>query len=56
MPWLFSKALFYYGEPISIPRHLSPDEVESYRLRVEETLNRLSEEAESNFDRLYDSV
>lgn len=56
IPYPFSRALFHYGDPIEIPRALTPEEAESHRLKIEETLNRLAEEAERDFDRLYASA
>jgi lysophospholipid acyltransferase (LPLAT)-like uncharacterized protein len=56
IPHLFSRGLFHFGAPIAVPRRLTDEEMEAYRLQVEETLNNLSEEAERDFDRLYNST
>jgi hypothetical protein len=46
----FTRAIFLYGEPIPIPRD---GDVETWRLRVEQDLNRLAEEAETDFEKLW---
>jgi lysophospholipid acyltransferase (LPLAT)-like uncharacterized protein len=56
IPHLFSRGLFHFGTPIAVPRRLTDEEMEAYRLQVEETLNNLSDEAERDFDRLYNST
>jgi lysophospholipid acyltransferase (LPLAT)-like uncharacterized protein len=56
IPHLFSRGLFHFGAPIAVPRRLTDEEMEAYRLQVEETLNNLSDEAERDFDRLYNST
>jgi len=43
IPYPFSRAVFLYGDPISISRD---DDVEAARQRVETTLNLLAEKAE----------
>ena len=43
VPYPFSKALFLYGEPMHVPRD---GDVEEWRVKVEETMNALAEEAE----------
>ena len=43
VPYPFSKALYLYGEPIHVPRNGDPEE---WRLKVQETLNALADEAE----------
>ena len=47
VPLPFSRAVFLYGDPISISRD---EDVEEARLRVERALNELSERAEHYFD------
>ena len=42
-PWPFTKSVYVYGEPIHVPRD---GDVEEWRLKVEEALNALAEEAE----------
>lgn len=39
----FSKAIYLYGEPLFVPRDA---DVEEWRVRVEQTLNALADEAE----------
>jgi lysophospholipid acyltransferase (LPLAT)-like uncharacterized protein len=50
VPMPFTRAIFLYGEPIPIPRD---GDVETWRLRVEQDLNRLAEEAEIDFEKLW---
>ena len=47
IPLPFSRAAFLYGDPISISRD---EDVESARLRVENAMNRLADDAEQYFD------
>ncbi len=42
----FTKCLMLYGEPIKIPKDLTPDEIEIIRKDVERRLNELDEEAD----------
>ena len=51
VPIPFSRALFLYGEPMRIPRGAG---VEEERVRVERALNELTDEAETNFDALWE--
>lgn len=46
VPLPFSKAVFVYGDPIYVPRDA---DVEEWRLRVENEMNELAEEAERAF-------
>lgn len=50
IPMPFSRAIFLYGDPISIGRE---DDVEESRLRVERSLNALAERAEQDFEELW---
>ena len=50
VPWPWTKVVFVYGEPITVPRD---GDVEEWRLRVQNTLNELSDRAESEFDELW---
>jgi lysophospholipid acyltransferase (LPLAT)-like uncharacterized protein len=50
VPMPFSKALFLYGEPISVPRD---GDVEEWRLTIEKAMNVLAEEAERDFNALW---
>lgn len=43
VPYPFSKALFLYGQPLHVPRDA---DVEEWRLKVEQNMNALAEEAE----------
>jgi len=53
IPLPFSRALFVYGDPIEVPRRMSVDEVEHFRLRVEDSLNALVEKGERDFEILW---
>lgn len=46
MPYPFSQGLFLLGPPISVPHDASSDDLERYRLALEETLNRMTIEAD----------
>lgn len=50
VPYPFSRALYLYGEPIVVPRD---GDAEEWRLKLETTLNELSDRAERDFDRLW---
>ncbi len=41
IPKPFSRIDFYYGEPLFVPAKLQPEEIEEYRLRLEQRLNTL---------------
>ena len=43
VPYPFSKALFLYGEPMHVPRD---GDAEEWRLKLEQTMNALADEAE----------
>lgn len=47
VPLPFSRAVFLYGDPISISRD---EDVEAARLEVERALNELTDDAEGYFD------
>ena len=47
VPLPFSRAVFLYGDPISVSRG---EDVEAARLRVERALNELANDAERYFD------
>ena len=49
IPRPFSRVRVLVGRPIEVPRELSADETEAERLRVEETLNRLTDSASEVF-------
>lgn len=46
MPFFLSKVKTVFGKPIHVPKELSDEEVEQYRLNLENTLLRLEIEAE----------
>lgn len=50
IPLPFTRALFLYGEPIVVPRE---GDMEEWRVRVEERMNALADEAERDFDALW---
>ena len=51
VPRPFSPAIFLYGDPIAVPRD---GDVEEWRGRVERAMNELADEAERDFDALWD--
>ena len=51
VPYPFTRAIFLYGDPIVVPRH---GDVEEWRAKVERAMNELADEAEMNFDRLWE--
>lgn len=50
IPLPFSRALFLYGDPITVPRD---ENVEQARVRVERAMNMLADRAERDFDSLW---
>jgi len=46
VPWLFSRAVFEFGEPIRVPRAADADEEERLRLHLETELDRLTDTAD----------
>ena len=50
VPKPFSKVVFLYGDPITVPRD---GEVEEWRLKIEREMNDLAEEAEEKFEALW---
>ena len=50
VPKPFSKVVFLYGDPITVPRD---GDVEEWRLKIEKEMNELASEAEQNFDGLW---
>ena len=51
VPLPFSKAIFLYGAPIVVPRDGDGDE---WRLRIEQEMNALADEAERDFATLWE--
>ena len=47
VPYPFSRGLFLYGEPLWVSREANEASLESTRLDLEATLNRLTAEAEA---------
>ena len=47
MPLPFGRGLFLYGEPIRVSRDAKPGDQEEARLRLEDVLNRLTDEADA---------
>jgi hypothetical protein len=45
LPYLFEKTVVSYGDPIYIPRDINADEVEDYRLAIENKLFELNDQA-----------
>ena len=52
----FSKLAIVYGEPIHVPRNASEDELEHYRLQVEEQMNTVTERAYELVGRSTDDI
>lgn len=50
VPLPFSRIIYLYGEPIVVPRD---GDVEEWRVRVENAMNDLAEEADRDFERLW---
>ena len=46
MPYPFTRGLFLLGPPIVVPPDSSPDDLERLRRELEETLNRMTIEAD----------
>lgn len=46
IPKPFAKCIVIYGKEIKVPRRLTPEQVEAYRLELEQELNRLKDEAD----------
>lgn len=46
LPRPFTRGLFLYGEPIFVPREAEGDEEERYRLRLEDALDRITDDAD----------
>ncbi|HEU5161672.1 MAG TPA: lysophospholipid acyltransferase family protein [Thermoanaerobaculia bacterium] len=53
IPYPFTRVLYLYGDPISIPRALDFDQFEKARADVERRMVALVEEGERDFDRLW---
>lgn len=53
LPEIFSCCVIRFGTPFYIPRHLTEEEFERYRISLEDYLNRLVEEADELAKRWY---
>jgi len=51
LPMPFAKVVEYYGRPISVPAGLKSDELEKYRLQLQESLDDLYEKSWAEFGR-----
>ena len=52
VPKPFTRTILLYGDPIVVPRD---GDVEEWRARVEQAMNRLADEAESKFDEFWNA-
>ncbi|MEQ1823763.1 MAG: lysophospholipid acyltransferase family protein [Fimbriimonadaceae bacterium] len=46
VPWLFSRAVFKFGDPIVVPPDADEDMLEAKRIELEEAINRIQAEAD----------
>jgi len=46
IPKPFSRALMFYGDPIQIPSNINEEEMERYRLLLEQTMKEMTEKAD----------
>ena len=53
VPYPFTRAIFLYGEPIFVPRDA---DVEEWRGRVEQAMTELADNAENNFEALWEEA
>jgi len=53
LPWPFTRAVVRVGDPIVVPPGLNADSAEAWRLRLEATLSRLTEETDERRRELY---
>jgi lysophospholipid acyltransferase (LPLAT)-like uncharacterized protein len=53
IPFPFSRVLYLYGEPIEIPRDLTPEAFEAARASLERTMIELVAEGEREFETLW---
>lgn len=51
IPKPFSRIDFFYGEPITVPDGINRSEIESYRVRLEDEMNKLYKKAWSHYGR-----
>lgn len=50
-PFFFLKSLILFGEPIYVPNELTDEEMETYRLKIENAIKDLYADAQQNFDK-----
>lgn len=53
LPPLFSKGIVYATEPFYIPKDATKEDLEKYRLQIEENLNKLTKEADEKMGVCY---
>ena len=51
MPYPFTRGCILYGPPIAVPPDSSTDDLERHRRELEETLNRMTIEADAAVQR-----
>jgi hypothetical protein len=52
IPKPFSRIDFYYGKPLFVTANLRPEDLESYRLQLEERLNELYKKAWTRYGKI----
>lgn len=53
LPVPFSRALYVYGEPLTVGRDATAEQLEQARLRLEHDMNQIRERAATDFNRLW---
>lgn len=53
IPHPFTRVIYVYGDPITIPPGPDSEDLEPWRARVESALNALCDESESRFDEIW---
>lgn len=53
IPKPLGRVMFVYGEPIEVPRELGAEEIESWRLTIENAMRALTDDAQRDFDRVW---
>jgi hypothetical protein len=49
LPKLFTRGVFIYGEPIIVPRKLDKKRIDLYSIKLKDSLNKISDEADNYF-------
>jgi lysophospholipid acyltransferase (LPLAT)-like uncharacterized protein len=49
LPYPFSRGVVMWGEPIYVPKTLTPDEFEAYRLIIEDSLIEITQQSDLHF-------